>query len=153
MNNKYVLKNAAGLFYVEGAGFVAAKASEATTLCNDSADCTIACCSKLGITGINKVVASKSWAVVYIRQGEGIKLLNGGAKDPADANKGQVDPSKRRFATRDEAIQHGSRFDTRRKDRGDKPGTAGHEGFFVIETSDPVNAAVNWKTGLTNPLS
>lgn len=153
MNNKYVLKNGSGLFFVEGVGFFATKASEATTLCGDSADCTIACCAKLGITGISKVVASKSWAVVYIRQGEGIKLLNGGAKNAADANKGQVDPSKRRFATRDEAIQHGSRFDTRRKDRGDAPGTAGHEGFFVIETSDPVNAAVNWKTGLTNPLS
>ena len=69
-----------------------------------------------------------------------------------DANAGQVDPSKRRFATFDEAVMHGSRFAARRKDRKDSDGTAGHKGFFVVETNDAVNSAINWKTGLTNPL-
>lgn len=115
------------------------------------AEKTVACLKNVGIVGsVEELVTSH--AVVYIRKGEGERLLKGLGKNPANPNAGQVDPSKRRFATRDEAIQHGSRFSERKANAGDKNGSAGHEGFFLVETSDPVNAKINWKTGLTNPV-
>lgn len=146
MNNKYKLKGSNGLYFVEGSGWTGteAKASVLT-------DAQLSCLASLGFTG-TKVAAITSYAVVYIRKGEGVKLLAGHGKNPADANKGQVDPSRRRFATEDEAWQHGSRARERKANRGDKAGTAGHEGYFVIPTSDPVNSVINWKSGLTNPL-
>jgi len=111
----------------------------------------VACLKNVGIVGsVEELVTS--YAVVYIRKGEGERLLKGLGKNPANPNAGQVDPSKRRFATRDEADQHGSRFRTRKANASDAEGSAGHEGFFVVETSDPVNAKINWKTGLTNPV-
>lgn len=87
----------------------------------------------------------KSWAVCYVRH----ENLDGSGNVIADRR----NPSRRRFATKDEAIAHGSRFDKRVARKGDKPGTAGHCGFYVIQTNDPVNATVNPRTGLTNPLN
>jgi len=137
---KYLLKNAAGLFYVLGQGFAASTKAAASLL-----DCAqIQCAQSLGFIG-TKVEATKSFAVNYIRA------------ENLDAN-GQVkpdtrNPSKRRFATRDEAVQHGTRFNARKAaKKGALPGSAGHIGFYVTETSDPVNATINWKTGLTNPV-
>lgn len=146
MSDKYKLKGSNGLYFVKGKGFAALKSS-ADVLTSEQ----VTCAAGLGYVG-TKEEAITSFAVVYIRKGEGLNLLSGGKKNPADANKGQIDPSKRRFATEDEAWQHGTRARERRANRGDKPGTAGHEGFFVISTSDPVNSAVNWKSGLTNSL-
>jgi hypothetical protein len=152
--NKYVLKNTAGFFFVDGKGFTATSAKDATVLNNDQADCTIACSGKLGIVGLVKVVAVTSFAVVYIRKDFLVGSTDGvhGTQKPTDKNLNQVDPSKRRFATRDEALHHGSRFPERRANKGDKPGTAGHIGYYVVETNDPVNSAVNWKSGLTNSI-
>lgn len=146
MNKQYKLRNSAELFFVAGLGFVGTQAN-ATVV--DDAKAT--CLTGLGFS-YTKVEVPASYAVVYIRRGEGAKLLAGQGKDKTDANKGQVDPSKRRFATRDEAHQHGSRFPERRANAGDQPGSAGHEGFFVVETYDAVNSVINWKSGKTNSL-
>lgn len=140
-NMKYLLKNAAGLFYVLGQGFTATTKASASLL-----DCAqITCAQSLGFLGTKvEVPVNKSFAVNYIRS------------ENLDAN-GQVkpdtrNPSRRRFATKDEAIQHGSRFGVRKsKQRGAAAGSAGHIGFYVTESTDAVNAKINWKTGLTNP--
>lgn len=147
-NKKYVLRGASGGYFVQGAGFTATSKCGATVLTQAQLDCA----AGLGFSGTPEA-ATTSFAVVYIRKGEGQNLLAGQGKNSPDANKGQVDPSKRRFATFDEAVQHGSRFAERRAKRTDGNGSAGHEGFFVIQTSDEVNAAINWKTGLTNPVA
>lgn len=145
MSKKYKLSQD-GKFFVEGKGFVGTAAN--ASLLDEG---KVKCVAGLGFN-FQTVEAVESYAIVYIRKGEGVKLLAGYSKDKADANKGQIDPSKRRFATFDEANHHGSRFAERRAKRTDKPGTAGHEGYFVIETSDAVNSKVNWKSGLTNPV-
>ena len=152
--SKYALQDTnTGFYFVLNAGFIASVLAEATPLTSAELSNKSACALSMGINTTSVAIPEVvSYAVVYIRKGEGENLLKGYGKNAPDANNGQVDPSQRRFATFDEAVQHGSRFDTRRKERGDKPGTAGHEGFFVITTNDPVNAKVNWKTGLTNSI-
>ncbi len=144
---QYRLKGGNGRYFITGAGFTGTV--EQATKLNQGA---VTCATNLGFIGTAEEVKAASFAVVYIRKGEGARLLSGLGKNTADANKGQVDPSKRRFATFDEAVQHGIRFSARRKAAGDKPGSAGHEGFFVVESFDAVNSAINWKTGLTNSL-
>ncbi len=153
MNNA-VLKNTKGLFYIEGSGFVTTDKSKASRLNAESAECTIGCAAKMGISGVTaEEVSNASFAVVYIRKGDKVTATSI-TKAPANASLNQFDPSPRRFATRAEANTHGKRFDTRRANKTDAvgSGTAGHIGFFVIETTDEVNAAVNPKTGLTNSL-
>lgn len=150
---KFIIKTntAYTLYFKQGqtGGVVKDQATVFESKCD--AEKTVACLKNVGIVGsVEELVTS--YAVVYIRKGEGVRLLKGLGKNPANPNAGQVDPSKRRFATRDEADQHGSRFRTRKANAGDQDGSAGHEGFFVVETSDPVNAKINWKTGLTNPV-
>ncbi len=147
MNKQYKLHNTSALYFVLGAGFTTSDVAKASVV----DDAKVECLKGLGFS-FTAVEQPKSYGVVYIRQGDGAKLLAGLGKSTPSAGAGQLDPSKRRFATRDEAIQHGSRFDQRRKDRGDKPGSAMHEGFFLVETFDPVNAAINWKSGLTNSI-
>ncbi len=146
-NNKYKLKGANGLYFVQGAGWTGTEATASILTCEN-----ISCLAGVGFTGTKVEVKTRSYGVVYIRKGEGQNLLAGKGKGSPNAALGQIDPSKRRFATSDEAWQHGSRAQERRAHRGDKPGTAGHEGFFVVETYDAVNSAVNWKSGLTNSL-
>jgi hypothetical protein len=144
MNKQYTVKsNINGLFLVSGKGFVASKQSGATKFSADDAKAAQECAANLGVSTSLVEVKVSSYAVNYVR---GINLKNG------TVEKDERNPSKRRFATRDEAIQHGSRFAERRANAGDQPGTAGHIGFYVTETTDPVNAAINWKTGLTNPV-
>lgn len=138
---KYVLKGSNGLFYVKGSGFTAACKNKASALTESQ----LACAADLGFTG-TKYDATTSFAVNYIR----LENLDANGQVKPDTR----NPSKRRFATRDEAIQHGKRFGERRaKAKGSKAGSAGHIGFYVTESSDPVNAAINWKTGLTNPVT
>ena len=140
MNKKYYLKGKdTGKFFVLGKGFVAPTKAEASQL----TDAQVASAKSLGFEPSDAVEVASSWAVNYIRTGD---LAGDGS---IAANK--RNPSKRRFATKDEAVQHGSRFQERRKKAGDEPGSAGHIGFYVTESSDPVNAEINWKTGLTNP--
>jgi len=147
MKNQYKLRGYNGLFFVKGKGFSSCE-KDASILTSTN----ISCLADAGFTGTSVEVKDTSYAVVYIRKGEGVNLLAGGKKNQADANKGQIDPSKRRFLTEDEAWQHGSRARVRKANAGDKPGTAGHEGFFVISTTDQVNSVINWKSGLTNPI-
>lgn len=145
MSNQYKLRGSNGLYFVNGKGF-AAKAADASILL----DASISCLAEAGFTG-TKEAAVTSYAVCYIRKDD--KVVNGVlVQVKPDASKNQLVPSKRRFATEDEAWQHGTNARLRKANRGDKPGTAGHKGFFVIETNDPVNAVVNWKSGLTNPI-
>jgi hypothetical protein len=148
MSKQYKLKQVGypGYYFLKGKGFTASKAGASVLSEQD-----IACAANLGYTGVSEALPV-SFGVVYIRKGEGQRLLAGLGKNPANPNAGQVDPSKRRFATRDEADTHGSRFRTRKANAGDAEGSAGHEGYFVVETNDPVNSAVNWKTGLTNSI-
>lgn len=150
--SKYVLKNGSGSYFVAGRGFSGKTECEGTVYTDkSSASGSQSCLAKLGFGDSELVeVSSVSFACVYIRKGDadGIKVT----KKKGDANMNQIDPSKRRFATFDEARIHGSRFHVRKANRGDKPGTAGHLGYYVTETNDPVNAAVNPKTGLTNSI-
>lgn len=140
MNKKYYLKGTqTGKFFVLAAGFVARNTSEASQLTEDQ----IAATKLLGFEPSETVAVTVSFACNYIRKGDA------NADGSIAANK--RNPSKRRFATLDEAVQHGGRFRDRRKKSGDEAGTAGHIGFYVTESADPVNAEINWKTGLTNP--
>ena len=141
MNKKYTLKGANGLYFVNGKGFTASCVKEASQLTNEQVKCT----DGLGFIGTSEEIKSVvSFACNYVRpedvQGDG------------SIRKNTNNPSRRRFATRAEANQHGSRFNVRIAKQGDKPGSAGHIGFYVIETLDAVNATVNWESGLTNPL-
>lgn len=137
---QYLKGTTSGLFFVLGKGFVAASTKDASVLTNAQVNAA----RELGFEPSEVVKVANSYAVNYIRQGDV------GANGSIAANK--RNPSKRRFATKDEALQHGSRFPERRKKAGDEKGTAGHVGYWVSESSDPVNAVINWKTGLTNSI-
>ncbi len=136
----YLKGTQSGLFFVLGKGFVASTIKEASVLSEDQIDAA----QLLGFEPSEVVEAATSYAVNYIRIGDV------GANGAIAANK--RNPSKRRFATKDEALQHGSRFPERRKKAGDEAGTAGHVGYWVSESNDEVNASINWKTGLTNSI-
>lgn len=141
MNKKYNLKsNKSGKWFVKGDGYTGATQKNASAL----TDAEVAAVIAAGFEPFAKVAALKvSFAVAYVRDTD----LDGTTVKPNKRN-----PSKRRFATKDEAIQHGTQFGRLRKAAGDAEGTAGHVGFYVIETNDDVNASINWKTGLTNAL-
>ncbi len=152
--SKFVLKNLAGLYLVVGSGFIGKSASQGTQLSESEANCAAGCAQKMGLGNTtSETVPEISFAVVYVRKGD--TFSNGVlTKASPNANLNQFDPSKRRFATRADANTHGKRFDTRRASKSDpkNSGTAGHIGFFVIETNDPVNSTVNPATGLTNSI-
>ena len=144
MQNKYNVKNTStGLYLIVGKGFVSSTQKGATEFSFNDAGQQATCAANMGIAAIYVTVPQvKSYAVNYVRTGD----VN--ADGSINANK--RNPSKRRFATKDEAIQHGSRFSERRKLANDAEGTAGHVGFWVSESFDAVNAEINWKSGLTN---
>lgn len=148
MNNKtYKLQDSNGRYFVSGEGFSATSAVAASAVDEGQIQCLVG----LGFEDFKKIEVIQSYAVCYVRRDD--KVVNGVlVQVKPDAAKNQIVPSKRRFATDDEAWQHGTNARTRKANRGDEPGSAGHKGFFVVETSDPVNAKVNWKSGLTNPL-
>ncbi len=138
----YTLKSVkSGLFFVRGSGFTAKCDKEATQLSDADVNCARSLLEPFTMVEVSVTV---SFAVNYIRKGDV------GANGVVTPNK--KNPSKRRFATRAEANQHGSRFYSRVAKKGDKPGSAGHIGFYVTETTDKVNASINWETGLTNAL-
>lgn len=148
-----VLKNIAGMYFVFGSGFVASSVAAATRLETEQAIDLQDCAKAMG-QGETTVesVANKSYAVCLIRKGQ---LQPDGSITGTTVSSGwPLTPTRRRFATREEAITHGGRFATRRASKSDPvgSGTAGHLGYYVIETDDPVNAAVNPDTGLTNPI-
>lgn len=130
-----------GLWFVLGAGFTAVAQKSASRMTQAQVDGAKAAGFEPATAYEVKVT---SYAVNYIREGD---IDNAGNVKPNTKN-----PSKRRFATRDEANQHGSRFGARKAAANAPEGSAGHIGYYVTETNDPVNASVNWKTGLTNSL-
>lgn len=134
MNKQYTLKSyASGYYYVSGQGFVAQNRCAATKLDALALDKVSGC----GFFGkAEEVIVNRSFAVNYVRPGE---VVNG----VVQANRNN--PSKRRFKTFDEAWQHGTKARTRDE-------SATHTGFHVTESTDAVNAEINWKTGLTNSL-
>lgn len=130
MEKKYIVRSINGLYFVKGYGFSGSKATASKLT---SAE--LAAVNTAGYIGTNEVAVT-SFAVNYVR--------------PEDVANGQVkpnkfNPSKRRFATFDEAWQHGYLARTREESKA-------HLGFYVTETTDPVNASINWKTGLTNSI-
>jgi hypothetical protein len=139
-----ILKGSTGSFYKEGAGFTADQ-NNATRLSDDQADEVLSCASKFGFSATAEEVSNKSFAVCYLRQSD--LNLDG------SVNPNKLNPSRRRFATRAGASTHGRRFNVRRSGYGAEPGSAGHVGFYVIETNDPVNSAINLETGLTVPTN
>jgi hypothetical protein len=131
MNKQYYLKNSYGYYFVLGSGFTATGKCGASKLTSAQ----VTCAGSNGFIGSTEEVAvNKSFAVNYVRPGD---LVNG--KVSANGN----NPSSRRFATFDEAVQHGVNFQQREASKG-------HLGFYVTESTDPVNAEINWKTRLTN---
>lgn len=142
-----VIKNDSGLYYKTGCGFTA-NLDSASHLDEFGVENVLTSCEDLGITNLSVVDApaptpKTSWAVCYIRGGD----LNDDGSIKLNTN----NPSRRRFGSRCEAIVHGSRFAIRKAKGSTTAGSAGHVGFWVIETTDPVNAAINPETGLTNP--
>ncbi len=137
---QYLKGTKSGKFFVLGAGFVARSTKEASVL----TDAQVQAAQLLGFEPSEVVKVATSFAVNYIREGD----VNPDFSIAANKR----NPSKRRFATKDEALQHGSRFSERRKKAGDEAGTAGHVGYWVSESNDAVNASINWKTGLTNSI-
>ncbi len=142
-----VIKNiTSGLYLVKDKGFIARVPQEATAF-TDSEAVSVQECVK-SVTGASTVAETftaptdpnikqnadgKSFAVSYVRA----KQLRG----DGSINTHKLNPSKRRFATYDEATHHGRRFMAIEK----------HLGFYVTETFDRVNAYVNKVTGKTNP--
>ncbi len=147
MNNKYIIKNVInGKFFVANKGFVATIPSEATKYDLNSAELNsaLAMARALGFSvttqefvpvdpNIVQNADGSSYTVHYIRKGQ----VNIDGSVQAHKN----NPSKRNFATQDEAIHHASRFMK----------SEGHLGFFVIKVQARVNSYVNKVTGLTNP--
>lgn len=150
-----ILRTANGQYLIEGRGFVGSK-NEATRFSPEQVDCKVKCAATFGLTASPEEVQNISFAVVYIRENDTVTIDGGRVAVnfvAPNGAAGQRNPSRRRFATHKEACIHGSRFYLRRKNRGDEPGSANHKGVVVIETNDPVNAAVNPATGLTNPVN
>jgi hypothetical protein len=134
MNKLFYLKSTSYpyAYFVKGAGFAASYTSGATKLTQQDIDCA----RNLGYAGTAVPVVT-SFAVNYVRPQD---------LDATGQVKSNVrNPSRRRFATFAEAFQHGTKLRTRDESKG-------HLGFYVTETSDAVNARINWETGLTNSI-
>ena len=152
-----LIKNSAGLYFVYGIGF-GSNIDGASRLSDAEAEDVIVSAQDMGINNLVVETAPEdaapkpcvctegivSYAVCYVRKGD----LN----TDGSIKQNSKNPSRRRFASLSEAIAHGSRFSHRKANAGDEPGTAGHVGFWVVGTTDPVNATVNPLTGLTNPI-
>lgn len=115
--NKYVLKDANGKFYVKGDGFSASTKASATVV-----SCAEASAIAAAGFAFTKVAADKSFAVNYVRASD----LNSDGSVSANRN----NPSNRRFATAGQAHGHARRWVEKNS----------HLGYWVIETTDPVNA-------------
>jgi hypothetical protein len=140
MQKKYKLQSkVSGFWFVKGQGYISSLEAASALTVNE-----IEAIRAAGFEPFKAIEVVTSFAVSYVR----VPDLN----DDGSIKDNVKNPSRRRFATRDEAIQHGSRFSVRKAKGSDVEGSAGHIGYYVIETSDPVNATINWKTGLTNAL-
>ena len=141
---KVIKDTKSGLYFVEKQGFngTVALATRFDTL--EAASATVAQVARFGIVAsienavevdanIKQNADGTSFAVSFIRA----KDLN----SDGSIKTNKRNPSARRFATKQEAVHHGSRYVTIEK----------HLGFYVTTTKDPVNAYVNKVTGFTNP--
>jgi hypothetical protein len=81
---------------------------------------------------IQQNIDGSSWAVNFVRKQD----ANGGVKH------NNLNPSPRRFRTKEEAEHHALRFVK----------IESHVGFWVSPSTDHVNAYVNQVTGKTNPV-
>jgi len=144
--SKVIVKNASSNNYVLAAGGFTTAIGLAQVFENAAAASgVIAQAAKFGVVLLTVAApAQKSWAVGYIRSGD----LNTDRSIKSNTN----NPSRRRFATKGEAMQHGSRFAERKAKGSRVVGSAGHIGYYLIETNDPVNASVNPATGKSNKL-
>jgi len=143
--SKVIIKKSSVTEYLNCAGFTT-DISKAQVFDNAAAaQAKIASAAQFGLTLVTVAApVTKSFAVGYIRKGD----LNTDRSIKSNTN----NPSRRRFATQKEAMQHGSRFAERKAKGSRTPGSAGHIGYYLIETNDPVNSSVNPVTGLTNKL-
>ncbi len=149
MNKLFYLKGSrTGRYFVLGSGFTASTKTSASKL----TEAQVIAARALGFEPSVTENVSVSFAVNYIRKGDVTWIRKGDVTWAGTVLPNVRNPSKRRFATREEANQHGSRFAVRRAKGSNVDGSAGHVGFYVTESSDPVNASVNWSTGLTNKL-
>ena len=146
MIKKYALKNSLGYFFVLGAGFSTSDLKKATGY-----EYNAAVSQKDNLNATMGIVSTlveqpqtQSFGVNYVRKTD---FDSNGNVLPNAKN-----PSKRRFKTFNEAWAHGQRAIYRKASAGAAEGSAGHVGFYVTETTDPVNAVVNPLTGLTNSL-
>jgi hypothetical protein len=130
MNKFYLKGNQSGRFFVTGQGFTARTVNEASKLTQAQVDAA----RTLGFEPSTAIPVSKSFAINYVRKED---LTGYGAVRQNNNN-----PSKRRFATFKEALHHGARHVEKE----------GHLGCYITESTDKVNAAVNWASGLTNPV-
>ncbi len=128
----YLRSNRNGYYFVLGAGFTTTRASSASKLTQAQVNAV----KVAGFEPSYTEAVQSSFAVNYVRQ---VDIVGGRVQQNAN------NPSSRRFATFDEAFQHGTQLRTRDE-------SATHVGFYVTESSDAVNATINWKTGKTNAL-
>lgn len=139
-----VIKNASGSYFVQGKGFTAKSPLSATAYADKDVASAVDCIVNVGLgpvttedvtidPNIKQNADGSSWAVYFVRAKQ--------VRPDGSINTHKLNPSKRRFATRDEAVHHGFRFMEIEK----------HYGFWVQKTFDPVNAYVNRVTGKTNP--
>jgi hypothetical protein len=139
-----ILKNSTGLYFSEGAGFTA-DAAKATRLSCEESDQLMASAVRFGFSATEEEVTDVSYAVCYIRETD--------IDEDGNVNPNALNPSRRRFASRAGAETHGRRFNVRKSHHGAAPGSAGHLGFYIKKTNDPVNSAINLATGLTVPAN
>ncbi len=144
-SNDYT-KSYRGSYFVQGHGFTALEPAKATAFKDEEVAQTQECIASCGMgtsTAETIVVAAdpnikqnadgSSFAVYYIRKNQ--------VRSDGSVVTHKNNPSKRRFATEDEANHHARRFVK----------IEGHVGFWLQKRAEAVNAYVNKVTGKTNP--
>lgn len=143
----YVIKQTTtGRYFITGRGMATSNPNEATKFTTvSSASNQIGCLNSAGLFYLTveavpvvdpNIVQNRdgsSYAVSFVRPSQ--------LRSDGSVNAHKLNPSKRRFATYEEAVHHGSRFMVIEK----------HAGFYVTKRYEPVNSYVNKVTGKTNP--
>lgn len=142
-----IVKNSqTGLYFVQDKGFSGTGVTATRFGDHDGAQDVVDCAKSMGIVAAIEEVKAEanphivqnangiSYAPNYIRKGD--------VKADGSVAANRNNPSPRRFRTESEASHHAARFKRIEK----------HSGFFVTESTDPVNAWVNQVSGKTNPV-
>lgn len=153
-NEQYLIKNeTTDAYYIKGSGFTGTEATATRFDDFDDADEAISALETLGnedeleivdAPKAAKVTGGASCAVVQNEDGTSFAVSFVRPKDlntDGTVKSHKLNPSKRRFKTKDEAWHHASRFVV----------LEGHLGAYITVTKDPVNSYVNKVTGFTNP--